>query len=478
MGKGSFCRRRGVLRGEAMKMTASEENAKTLAALLGMDEEEAAEKLDIAILISFNGSDKTSRLLARMVQQLLNRTVRSSGPIVDMAKNQSAEVVIGDLKPRSSGPHVFVSVTREGMIIAGRQQGMWGVTKVHPALLQLTACYVSAAALKAAVKETEQLGGNGPITMTFADVLGQNPSVLEKSVILDEAYLAGAGAVGNAFLFALRWFDVSGRLHVVDPKLVREGNLNRCMFFDVSTIGTQKAFSLCRAAQPFFKRLDLVPHAKRIDELEARSRGPWLQRLIVAVDSRRTRRSLQTEIPGEVYDASTTDIREIVLHFNRQPTDGECLCCVYKEEENERARERHIAESLGVAIEDVQTGFITDGNAAVIHRHYPELHPSIIVGMAYDTLFKTLCGQHVLRADEGRQVVAPFAFVSVLAGTYLAIETVLRLQNIERERLFNYWRISPWSSPVLRLKRYHLARAGCEFCGNRQIEDLIRRLWG
>lgn len=48
--------------------------------------------------------------------------------------------------------------------------------------------------------------------------------------------------------------------------------------------------------------------------------GAWLKRLIVGVDSPRARRNLQTEVPGEVYDASTTGISEVVVHFS--PTAG------------------------------------------------------------------------------------------------------------------------------------------------------------
>jgi hypothetical protein len=460
-----------------MKMDALAENARTLAAILGMDEEEAEEKLSATALLTFNRSDHVAALLADMISQQLNRTLRRASTLANIKTNPTVEVVIGNSRPRSSGPQVFVTVSADGMNVSFKDQDTRMVFPVHRSLLLLTSCYAAAAALKAVVKEARS-GAWEPITMSFSEVLGENPSILSEKAELGEAYLVGAGAVGNAFLYALRHFNVSGQLHVVDPKRVSPGNLNRCMFFDAPAIGFPKATYLCDVARPFFKKLDLVPEDERLDQVEAKSNGPWLRRLIVAVDSRRARRSLQAEIPGEVYDASTTDIREIVLHFNRQPTDGECLCCVYKEERNERAREAHIARVLGVTVEAVQKGFITSDNAERIHRVYTSLDPSSLVGTAYDTLFKTLCGQGALRTDEGRQVLAPFAFVSLLAGTYLAIELVMRLQQPSRGRLFNYWRASPWSSPVLRLRRYRLARGDCEFCSSESTRKVIKSLWG
>jgi len=457
-------------------MNAVVENAKTLAAMLGIDEGEAAEKLNATALITFNRSDHTATLLADMVAQLLNRTLRRTGTLMDTAEDPAVEVVIGDSRPRSSGSRVFVAVSAEGMSVTFDRREPRVLFPVHRSLLLLTSCYAAAAVLKAVTNDTNW-GGYEPVTMTFSEVLNAEQVLLSERVDLGEAYLAGAGAVGNAFLYTLRYFNVSGRLNVVDPKLVSPGNLNRCMFFDISAIGHPKATYLCRAANPFFKLLELVSQDKRLDQVEAKSAGPWLRRLIVAVDSRRARRSLQAEIPGEVYDASTTDIREIVLHFNRQPTDGECLCCVYKEERNERAREVHIARMLGVTVEDVQKGLITHDSAAKIHSVYEYLDQSSLVGTAYDTLFKTLCGQGLLQTDEGRQVLAPFAFVSVLAGAYLAIELVLRLQQPRRERLFNYWRASPWSSPVFQLRRYRLAGPGCEFCGSASTRQIVSRLW-
>jgi hypothetical protein len=56
-----------------------------------------------------------------------------------------------------------------------------------------------------------------------------------------------------------------------------------------------------------------------------------------------------------------------------------------------------------------------------------------------------LCGQQLLESQEGHQVLAPFAFVSVLAGAVLAARFVAVLAGVIEEKYSNYWRINPWT---------------------------------
>jgi hypothetical protein len=202
----------------------------------------------------------------------------------------------------------------------------------------------------------------------------------------------------------------------------------------------------------------------------------WLKRLIVGVDSPRARRKLQTEIPGAVFDASTTGAREVVFHFHRQPTAQACMSCVYHESPEEHAREKHIAEAIGVSLDEVRSERISDVTAALICKRYPQLNPASIAGTAYETLFKQLCGSEQLKTSEGRQVLAPFAFVSVLGGVYLAIEFIRRLHS-SRADLFNEWRISPWTNPVIRRRRKLERNPNCEFCGEPALANLAAEIW-
>jgi hypothetical protein len=165
------------------------------------------------------------------------------------------------------------------------------------------------------------------------------------------------------------------------------------------------------------------------------------------------------------------------VHFHRAPTDGACLSCIYVQEEGELTHEAHVAESLGVTPEEVRALRVTLEAATKICLQYPQLRQEDLVGLAYDSLFKQLCGHGVLRTAADRQVLAPFAFVSVLAGTYLALECVRRLQP-HPERLFNYWRASPWCSPITRLRTWRPKNLRCAFCTQEVLQRVTRELWG
>ena len=234
-------------------------------------------------------------------------------------------------------------------------------------LALLTACYGAAATLYHATAGILPFELPDPLVVRFAEI-GIDMKALSQPVDLGVSYLAGAGAIGNGFLWAARYLDFRGRLHIVDDDDVTSGNLNRQVWFGPDDIGQPKADRLACHAQIHFPRLTLVPRKVRLQDLPEKSTEPWLRRLIVAVDSRRARRKLQNEFPGEVFDASTTDIREIVLHYHRAPTDHACLSCIYEPDAEETSREQHIAEHLGVSVEEVRSERISAAAALVIGK--------------------------------------------------------------------------------------------------------------
>jgi hypothetical protein len=239
--------------------------------------------------------------------------------------------------------------------------------------------------------------------------------------------------------------------------------LNRCDFFEECDVGLKKAQVLSEKAQEFFPKLMLIPNPIRLDDAAKSVTTGRIDRLIVTVDSRRARRHLQLELPLEVYDASTTGISEIVLHFNQLASESACLCCIYKQEPTELAHEAHIAETLGVALSSVVKERVSPKDSELIVKKYPHLEASQLIGQAYDTLFKQLCGAGKLNTVADKQVLAPFAFVSALAGTLLALEVIRRRIRQVIDEPFNYWRVSPWSSPVFKLRINRAVEPTCEF---------------
>jgi hypothetical protein len=307
--------------------------------------------------------------------------------------------------------------------------------------------------------------------------LGKDAAILGEEVDFGEAFMAGAGAIGNGFVLGAAYLPLRGKLHVADDDNASSGNLQRCPLFNEKSVGRPKADVLCEEGNKLMgSRVRCEPHNVILQRVPQRHEGAWLRRLIVAVDSPRARRQLQNELPREVFDASTTGSAEIVLHFNIQPAKGACMGCIYHHSPQEGAHELHVAESLGVEVAEVRELRVSPMSAVKICTRFPHLDPAQVTGLAYDTLFKALCASSRLMTAEGRQVLTPFAFVSVLAGVILAIEFFRRVRY-GHNGLYNEWRISPWSNPVMRRQRLLERRPDCQCCGATVLRKLTAELW-
>jgi hypothetical protein len=460
----------------SLNSSAVRENAQSLAAALGIDIDQAEELLGADALITVDRHQEPNLFLAEQVSKLLMRTLRSASTEID-PDCADVEIVIGRNSPRSKAPTIWVSASAETASIGGQRSRSPHIEPMHPALLLVVACYTAAAAVRLVIGEGLPLPNRDPLVLDLQS-LGLTPVILGHPIDLGLTYLAGAGAIGNGYLWGLRWFDVRGQLDIVDFDIVKAGNLNRQMWFHEADVNLPKAKQLAALAQSSFPNLTLVPRVGRLQDLPEKKNNPrWLRRLVVGVDSRLARRSLQSELPGEVFDASTTDIREVVLHFNRQGTGRACLGCVYPPDEVEAGRTRDIAEALGVTVEDVREGVISATAAKTILARYPdrELSLATLEGEAYDSLFKALCAKAALRTEGGRQVFAPFAFVSALAGVMLAIETVKRLSG--RCPNYSLWKMSPWLPFIPKLQRQIPASPTCVVCGDPLMRQIAAQLW-
>jgi molybdopterin/thiamine biosynthesis adenylyltransferase len=304
--------------------------------------------------------------------------------------------------------------------------------------------------------------------------LGIPEGALDRPINVGSAVIAGAGAVAHAFLRAARHLDIRGELAIVDPKTVQAGILNRCLYLQEDDVGGDKASVLAQRAQPDFPHLRLAPHVMDF-KAYVRALGHPPETVFVTVDSRHVRRSIQLEVPRRIVDASTTDVRGVVVHSNLLPTAHACLACIYRHVPEEHAREQSIAEGLGVTLADVRSGLITTAVAARIAQTHPALNPAAITGLAFDSLFRQLCSEQVLATPEGRQVLAPFAFVSAWAGV---LQTIEMLRSFASTARTNYWSVDPWNLPIARSRTLRPRHPECQFCSKPEYTPVIQDLWG
>lgn len=455
---------------------ARQENVKALALAAGITPEQAAERLDGRVLCTFDCDDAAACQFYEELRPVLGRTIDVHD--TPDGRRYLVEMVIGEVEPRGSATTVFVGLGPDSCCFGPVPEGVHSSKPVHSALSVVAACYGAAVAVHRAVGEGIPNPPPEHLEIRYDEILS-DLSVLNEAVDIGETHLAGAGAIGNGFLWAARHVDLRGELSVCDDDVVSSGNLQRQVWFGEGDIDDPKASTLCEKAQPHIPRCRLKPEPMRLQDLPNRS-GAWLKRLIVAVDSRRARRELQNELAAEVFDASTTDIREVVIHYNRAGSDLACMGCLYKADEKEASQDQIIAEHLGVSVDEVKTSRVSPAAAAAIAQKHPHLDPATIEGEAFDSLYKTLCAIGKLHASVGKQVVAPFAFVSVLAGTLLLFEVMTRLARPGLVQS-NEWHVSPWREPFSRGRLTRLRFNACECCGDsvraRAMRGLRTRLW-
>lgn len=447
--------------------TAAQQNAMMLASLLGVGEAEAGERLRSSVLITTETGWKSK--WAREVCELLGRTLEVG--MEAFVRPPDLEVVIGDAEPRTASRPLFVDIDRWGLFVdevaTRRKSG-----EPHRLYQAAAACAVAAASLRFAINEPTLPEVRLPLRFEFAD-LGVPEGALDRGIDLGEAVLAGAGAVAHGFLHAARHVRLRGEISIVDPKTVKGGVLNRCLYLVADDIGADKAVALASRAQCDFPELRLRPVVEDFRHfVKTRPKPP--ETTFVTVDSRAARRSIQLEAPRRIVDASTTDVRAVVVHSNQLPTDQACLACIYRHVPEEHAREMSIAAGLGVDLETVRSGFIDEAAARHIVAMHPAIDPAAIIGTAFDSLFRQLCSEQALATPEGRQILAPFAFVSTWAGVLMAVEMLRLFSN---ERSSNYWSVDPWNLPIPRARTLKSKHDGCEFCSNPGVRDAIAALW-
>jgi hypothetical protein len=448
--------------------TAAQQNAMMLAALLGVDEADAGERLRRGVLITAPPGWRSS--WASEVGELLGRTVEVKFEQADAVPD--LELVIGTASPRTSARHLFADLGSASAAVSMDRLAVFA-GKPHNFHGAAAACAVAAAAMHSVIDDVALPPVRLPIYLDYSQ-LGIPDGALNLPIDIRRAVMAGAGAVAHAFLRAARHLDIRGELAIVDPKVVQRGILNRCMYLLEEDVGGDKASVLAARAQGDFSKLRL--HSRVTDfKSYVRELGRPPETVFVTVDSRHVRRSIQLEVPRRIIDASTTDVRGVVVHSNVLPTEHACLACIYRHVPEEHARERSIAEGLGVEMGDVQGGLITEDVARRIVRTHPSLTVAAITGIAFDTLFRQLCSEQALKTTEGRQVLAPFAFVSAWAGVLMAIEMLRSFAGVTQS---NYWSVDPWNLPIARGRTLRPRHPDCQFCSKPEYEPIIREIWG
>lgn len=447
--------------------SADDVNMLALMTLAGVPEEVALEKLKTTVLITAAGNPACGKLAANL-GQLLERTFE-----VVTSTPADVHVSIGTDEP-AAALHLRVKITDSSEVVLlspDSQESCANDAASAPGLLlKIAACYIAGQVTARVI--APQYAFVDSNFVVSASQLGMTLEELGVKVNLDQAVLIGGGGVANGFLWVLEEVDAYGTMGVVDPKKASPSNLNRCLYFNEADIGQPKAEVLARKFSHAHLRLE--PFVGTFAEL---TKKRLVKRAITTTDSRVARRSIRSQLPLEIIDASTTGVSEVITFSEKQPTDSACLSCIYIHIPQETEREQHIADALGLELAEVKKQFIDVELAEKLAGLHPSLNAESIKGMAMDSLFRQLCGTGDLLDAKVEQVLAPLAFVSNLAGALLAVELIrAELGGLQRYGT-NYLFLSPWAPPSRHARRHKSKQSACEFCSDKLTQEVMKTAW-
>jgi molybdopterin/thiamine biosynthesis adenylyltransferase len=446
-------------------MEARQENLLALMGFTGATEEIAAEKLATRVVVTVANSDHAMGF-AREVKDLLGRSLS----IIDSGRCD-VELAIGTAFATNAPIRLHLTLNQHALTISPHFQ-VTSVGRDVPGLFRkIAACYAAGNVIARAVGGDRFRQLPDPFVVEFAK-FGISAKDLQHRIVLDDAVLVGAGGVANGFTWAASELNLSGYLTIADPKSVSAGNLNRCLSFGEEDIGKPKATTLASRSELAGVKVDSF--VGTFAELVAK-RGR-IRRVFTTPDSRDARRAIQGDLPLEIFDASTTDLSAIVIHSHCQPTGGACLSCIYPHVALEDQRLIHLAEGLGLTVDEVRLGFITRGVARKLVSLHHGLDEVELVGRAFDTVYKGQCGKGALLTGAGQQAVAPLAFISNLAGALLVVELV-RAETRSADRDSTYATLDPWRPPHAHVWRIRGRNPDCEFCGKPNSIEAMKAVW-
>ena len=155
--------------------------------------------------------------------------------------------------------------------------------------------------------------------------------------------VVGAGAIGNAAIWALSKLDARGRVHLVDHEQVELSNLQRYVLTDMSDVGRSKVEL---AAAVLGGGIEPVPAGSEWRSF-VESEGYEWDLVGSAVDSAHARREIQVSLPKSVIN-SWTQPGDLGVSVHRDFMQGACLSCLYLPKGKAPNEDQLVARALGI----------------------------------------------------------------------------------------------------------------------------------
>jgi hypothetical protein len=302
------------------------------------------------------------------------------------------------------------------------------------------ACFGAANLFRRVFSEHLPFGGpDDDFTLSLLDGSrdGSGNSLVVDQIHLGETLVAGLGAIGNSFAWALsHWVGLQGTLVFIDPEAISLSNLQRYVLANQSHAGHLKTGHVAS----FFRNSALhilqaaVPWDQYIDQ-----RKNWkIEAVLTGLDNAEDRIMIQGALPKKIFNAWTQP-NNIGVSRHRDFLSEPCVCCLYYPEGLRKSRSQEIADNLGLGGQEFMIrGYLANHKpvdagllqqiAAANRLPIEELQP--FLGKSLEVFYgEVVCGGTLLKytgevGQPDRQLSVPCAFESALAGILLAAELI------------------------------------------------------
>jgi hypothetical protein len=422
--------------------------------LAGFDEEAIRRRLEEVRLELFWGADVVDsaegralldlsiRLIGRLYPRIRlvgpdpgdqhEALLREINPEIETADGAiSHRVVLGSTPAEGDALNLFAGSKDWDALVSTRSPQDVG-DSANPFGAGAAACFAAANLFRSVFLDDSQLDEDLAFsTLELDSQSTRDPILLSASTPQARTVLVGAGAVGNAVIWALGRVDTSLELHVVDPEPIEASNLQRYVLAGTGDTGLPKVDVVRRTLRAS------VAHSIPWEEFVATEGYDW-DRALVALDSADDRRQVQASLPKWIANAWTQagDLGVSVHPWN----EGACLRCLYLPKGVVPSQDELVAAALGFAddqhraqvrqliyngqpappqlLEESAAALGVDPNALLAYRNRP----------IRDLYVEGICGGAVLPLDRvGRpaeDVQVPLAHQSALAGIVLAARLI------------------------------------------------------
>lgn len=262
--------------------------------------------------------------------------------------------------------------------------------------------------------------------------------------LCDSVVLCGAGAIGNAALWALLRSQATGSLTVVDPEAVEESNLQRYILTDTDSVMRSKVQIVEERSAGSL--LEIIPFLGTWGEFVTERHPLRFSLVATALDTAEARIETQASLPREIVNA-WTQTGDLGVSRHNFLGDQACLACLYLSDKIRKNEDQIIAEALGFDASPNSAPLMAVRNALYSNASVDEnwilqiasalnvergtLEP--FLGRPLRTLYQEgICGGSILATKIGA-VEVPMAFQSAMAGIMLAAEIVKNRRGISAD---------------------------------------------